>query len=508
MFPAGELGFDFKEERQMISSLNKKELSLSRGRARGHWRVAVALVTAMTVVFLSSCGGGRVLKIPTLDGSSPMAQVGTASPNSEKTASIPGGVWERTFGGDADDFGYAVAVDSSGNAYVAGKTFSFGQGYEDMIIMKYAPDGSISWKKSWGTSGGSEWAEAAVVDGDYLYVAGSVTTGSGMNAHQDAALVKLATSDGSLSWDRYYGTTGSEIAYGVDVDSNGNVFIGVTHADSQGDVDVIIVKYDSSGNLASSWDKIFGDSNCTDQVYGIDVEGSYLYVTGYTTSVGSGDAFAMKVSTSTPSVTWQKYMGTSEGSEDRGYDVAVDSSGNVYVTGRYDAVYPGSLTYKLNSSGTFQWRHLIGTAIGLGIDTDGTSVFITGIADPVGTPFNPPEMDVLFVKYSVSDGSVGWALEWDDDYDGDDDAEAGYGIALDGSDYAYIAGYAPNNTGSWGNIQTGASLARSDGNTSFTLSDLSATSGDPDATLSSITTGTEDDGGGGSDVLVLKYDLI
>jgi len=58
--------------------------------------------------------------------------------------------WNRTWGGDRDEHGYGVAVDSSSNAYIVGYTGSFGAGFYDMVLVKYDGNGVQQWNRTWG----------------------------------------------------------------------------------------------------------------------------------------------------------------------------------------------------------------------------------------------------------------------------------------------------------------------------------------------------------------------
>ncbi len=387
-------------------------------------------------------------------------------------------------------------MDSSGYIYVAGTTGSFGGGASDVILLKYNSSGIIQWKKTYGSTYG-EMAEDLVVDGSYLYVVGS-TLSDGQGG-SDVLILKISASDGSVSWDRSYGTSDDEYGYGIDVDSSGNVYFSATQITSGGESSGIVGKYNSSGSL--QWDKKYGSANQTDQAYRADVSGNYLYVAGNTTETDNdGDAYCIKIdfSSISPSIAWKKYLGNSSYGE-AGMDVAVDSNGNVYVTGSYSGG-TGTLTYKLNSGGTYQWHQVVAQSIGYGIETDGSNVFVTGIHKTEDYVNN-----VMFLKYVVSDGTLSWSEEWEG---ARFDSEGGYGVTLDGSDYAYITGYAPDAYRRWDSFNAVGALQKSDGDVpNWTLANASGTSSSIGRSTSTINGGTEDTGGGGLDVLLLKYDL-
>ncbi|MFX0071310.1 MAG: hypothetical protein ACFFAO_09490 [Candidatus Hermodarchaeota archaeon] len=70
--------------------------------------------------------------------------------------------WHRTWGGTDDDYGWGVAVNSSDNVYLSGYTESFGEGYEDMVLVKYdIEDGD-------GVEDGEDGEEPAISGYDLL----------------------------------------------------------------------------------------------------------------------------------------------------------------------------------------------------------------------------------------------------------------------------------------------------------------------------------------------------
>ncbi len=361
-------------------------------------------------------------------------------------------------------------------------------------------------EKTYGGSD-SEWAEAAVVDGSYLYVIG--TTYSDDAGAGDISLLKIATSDGSVSWDRAYGTAShTEEGYGVDVDANGNVYFAGTQTESGGETHAIVAKYNSSGT--KQWDYKFGNSNKVDYVYGADVAGSYLYTAGYTTDNDSdGDAFAAKIDVSaiTPSISWAKYVGHGSYTE-AGNDIAVDSSGNVYVTGA-SSFYESAVTFKLNSGGTYQWHHFMLDSVGYSLETDGSYIYVGGMTRQ--SQDADPDNNVMYVKHTSGSGTLSTSKYWGANLKW----EGAYGIAFDGTDLLYFAGYAPDYNGgsstwtSFGNVDA---LAMSYGSISWSLSSASGSSSSIGRSTSTISGGAEDDGSSDPnnpdpEVLVLKYDL-
>ena len=145
----------------------------------------------------------------------------------------------------------------------------------------------------------------------------------------------------TVEWTKQLGTTGSDVVYGVAVDSSNNVYItGQTAGvlDGSGNAgydDAFLAKYDSAGT--KEWTKQLGSTGA-DLAYGVAVDSNNnVYITGYTsgvldgTSAGSVDVFLAKYD-SAGTIVWTKQLGTT--GTDIAWDVAVDSSNNVYITGQ------------------------------------------------------------------------------------------------------------------------------------------------------------------------------
>ena len=197
--------------------------------------------------------------------------------------------WQRILGGTGNDGADAIAVDSSGNAYVFAHTESAGAGNYDMLVAKYNSSGSIQWQKTVGTGPGIlEWSQGIEVDSSgNIYLAG-YTIGSGVGAGSYDFLITKLNSSGAFQWSRTLG--GSSLDYGraIAVDSSGNVYVtGETASTGTGMYEGLIVKYDSSGTL--QWQRIFyGSQNEYLNGIGVDNSGN-VYVGGRTASSGEGD---------------------------------------------------------------------------------------------------------------------------------------------------------------------------------------------------------------------------
>jgi hypothetical protein len=149
-------------------------------------------------------------------------------------------VWARSAGSISFDEGFAVDTDAGGNVYVAGEVWAAGGAFGSVslpsgaFVAKFAPDGSLTWVR--GESGLFGVGDLAVDSAGNAYVAGAlsgtVAFGEGANevtltARSSAADVFLAAyrPDGTLAWARDAGGSGQDRGLGVDANDSGNVVI-------------------------------------------------------------------------------------------------------------------------------------------------------------------------------------------------------------------------------------------------------------------------------------------
>lgn len=240
-------------------------------------------------------------------------------------------LWSKRFGGSGLDGATAVAVDPSGNVVVVGYfngTVDFGGGSlvsaggNDIFVAKYSgTNGAHLWSKRLGTST-SEIPNRVAVDsyGDVVVIGsftGSVNFGGGALASagaEDIVVAKYSGADGSHVWSKRFGSTGSDVGYGVAVDQSDNVVVtgyfsgsvdfggGALTASSY---DVFVAKYSPGG--VHQWSRRFGGTNAqvgsaiaADRVTGnLSVTGYFLgtfdFGGGPLTSAGGADLFIVNI---------------------------------------------------------------------------------------------------------------------------------------------------------------------------------------------------------------------
>jgi hypothetical protein len=338
--------------------------------------------------------------------------------------------WTRQLGTGRSDRGQGVSVDSSGNIYVTGFTHgsldgNTSAGDSDIFLVKYDSSGNRQWTRQLGTRL-LDNAQALGVDNlGNVYVTGHTAGALDGNPNvgdYDIFLVKYDSS-GVKQWTRQIGTPNWDEGEAVALDGLNNIYItgataGSLHGNPNvGDKDIFLIKYDYSGNR--QWTRQLGTS-ASEEGLGIAAdEDGVLYVTGYTfggldgnTNAGGSDIFLVKYDSSGVKQ-WTRQIGTM--STEYAYGVAVDSSGNIYVTGYTFGGLDGNTNaggsdiflVKYDSSGVKQWTRQIGTtgsddghAVATSREGGETYLYVTGsTGGNLDGNVNEGGTDLLLIKY-------------------------------------------------------------------------------------------------------------
>ena len=297
--------------------------------------------------------------------------------------------WAVKAASTSGNAGNAIAVDSSGNTYVTGyfhQTTTFGSislvssGSADIFIAKLDTNGSWQWAVKAGGSGADRGYGITIDSSGNAYstgyITGTATFGSTSLVSSggiDIFIAKL-NSGGSWQWAVKAGSTGSDVGYGIAVDSNGNAYatgsftgtaaFGSTSLTSNGGDDIFIAKLSSSGSWQwavkaggsghEKGDGIAVDSNDNAYVTGYFNNAATFGRTSFSDDGGNNEIFVAKLSSSG---SWQWVAKAGGSSEDYGKGIAVDSNGNAYVTGYFEgtATFRGNSLTSTGGQDTFVW---------------------------------------------------------------------------------------------------------------------------------------------------------
>jgi len=255
------------------------------------------------------------------------------------------------------------------------------------------------------------------------YVVGQTTGGSAVG------VLARVTKKGVQIWQRQYAIGGSFTATldGVAVNStSGNIYVIGDMDYPSSDTDILIVKYNSSGTI--QWQRTLNGASTNETPYRIALDSSEnVYITGRTPT----NLLLVAKYNSSGTIQWQRTLsGGSRAGNDLG-GVAVDSSSNVYILG---AASSGGefVIAKYNTSGTIQWQRLLGsglTAVAHGLAVDSSAnVYICGAYNN----------SIQIAKYDSS-GTIQWQRNLGTSL-------SGRAIAVDASSNVYIAGSSGSGT--------------------------------------------------------------
>ena len=310
--------------------------------------------------------------------------------------------WVSRYDGPANgyDYAYALALDSSGNVYVTGWCQGIATN-EDYATIKYDNNGNQLWVARYnGPASGADRASAIAVDKvGYIYVTGS----SAGNNSADFTTVKYDSNGNQLWVARYNGpASGEDKASAIALDASGNAYVTGSSMGSDTSKDYATVKYDSKGNQI--WAARYnGPANGADEAVALATDSAgYVYVTGSSTGNDTYQDYATVKYDSNGNQLWVARYDGPENSEDTTSKIALDVSGNIYVTGwstgnnqRYDYA-----TIKYDSSGNEIWlARFDGPAGGhdkaydMALGSSG-SIYVTGRSSGKGTYY-----DFTTIKY-------------------------------------------------------------------------------------------------------------
>ena len=288
-------------------------------------------------------------------------------------------VYSTYLGGSNSDESQAIAVDSAGNAYVTGFTYSadfpttigafqtsfngnqaafateFNAAGSALVYSTYLGEGNqVSGQGIAVDSAGNAYVTGLTTFGNFPITPGAFQTTR--HGSYNAFVTKINPAGSALVYSSYLGGSGLDFGIAIAVDSSGNAYVtGWTsstdfptvnplQAANGGGFDAFIAKVNSTGTalIYSTYLGGSGDEKCQCGI-ALDSSGN-AYVTGWTSSTnfptvnplqasnsGGYDAFVAEVSASGSALIYSTYLGGS--ADDGGNAIAVDSSGNAYVTG-------------------------------------------------------------------------------------------------------------------------------------------------------------------------------
>ena len=333
--------------------------------------------------------------------------IGSSSANDYATiayssAGVP--LWTNRYNGpgNSEDYAVAVVVDGTANVIVTGYSVGNGTG-NDIVTIKYSNLGVGLWTNRYDGGNTYDRAQAIAADGSgNVFVAGySTITGS-----SDNYLTIAYSSSGLPMWTNHYDGPRKEIfdtaidqARAVAVDGGGNIFV-TGSSRSGGAQDFATIKYSPAG-LPLWTNRFTGPVNADDSANALAVDSNgNVFVTGSSWNINSSSDYATVAYSNMGVALWTNLFNGPANAGDAATDVAVDGSGNVFVTGTsrgsnntYDYA-----TIAYSNGGTPLWTNYYNG----GGDDERTKLAVDSVGNVLitGTSFgNPTITDYLTIKY-------------------------------------------------------------------------------------------------------------
>ena len=419
--------------------------------ALGGWSVAVdALGNAFVTGLTNAVNGSTLHRIAYV-----------TKVNADGTAVL----YSTYLGGTVDEWLPSVALDAGGNAYVAGSTQSpdfptvnpiqpTNHGSYDAFLTKINNQGNgLVYSTFLGGSSGDQVGGVAVDSTGHAYVTGSTSSADFptakalqplLNGETDGFLAKVNAAGSALVYSTFLGGSNEDSANGIVADATGNAYVtGSTNstdfpmlhalqATNHGDSDAFVAKINAGGTGLIYSTYLGGSSTDIGGAIALDPLRN-VYVTGNTfstdfpmanaaqaTNGGVWDIYVAKINTAGTKLVYSTYLGGSYNDSANPAaglmtrNIAVDSTGNAYVTGttgssNFPLVNPlqaseagmdDAFVAKLAPAGSLVYSTYLGGVAedygaGIAVDSVG-SAFVTGLTYSLKFPTTPAAVDLVY----------------------------------------------------------------------------------------------------------------
>ena len=355
--------------------------------------------------------------------------------------------WTRTWAGvgAADDWALDAAVDAKGNLYVLGRSDT---PTVRLVVLKYSATGVRKWAKT--RVGGDVWGYALAVDRSGNALVCSTTQ---VNATQQAIVVaKRRAADGALKWETRFAPNpadpdaGGMYAADMALDAAGNAFVagsstylGVRQA----------AVYKFSGATGERLKGELDTPGWGSQATAVAVRGQTVVIAGWAAKAANEEGYlVVKYDLDLAEQHRTEYHNTADaGARDSANDVAIGARGGVYVTGTSNrppagghGYYNGCQTVRFSSDlGTVVWYKIFQPGGGAVSGASGDHLVLDAAGNAYVAGYLETDAtweDLLVVKYAAN-GAFKWKQRWD----GGDDDDGANDLTLGGTTAVYVVGY-------------------------------------------------------------------
>lgn len=347
-------------------------------------------------------------------------------------------LWYKKYKGTVhgDNTTIGLAIDGNDNIYVLGRVFS-AQTWYDIVTIKYSPDGTELWSKSYdGTLHGNDYPSAIKIDkNNDVYVTGWVA-----DADNTYDLVNLKyDSQGNQLWDYLYtgGKNGWVYGHDLALDNSGNVYDAAAIYDTNNNYDLALIKLDQNGKL--SWVARFDSAGNSEEGLQVDIASGSNIIVGGDAFIGSKYYYLTVSFDSSGNQNWVKYRHAAYNPVAPQLSKPVmtfDNSGNTYITGE-DSVWE-MLTYKINSGGSTVWEKAFEPATGHPAYPNATTTDNSSDILIAGYGYEPDSSGTYQPQASVLEYDSAGSLLWNSQPKGIGNA---FDISADKNGNSYATGF-------------------------------------------------------------------
>jgi len=312
--------------------------------------------------------------------------------------------FERHYGGVADDAGNSVLQTDDGGYIVAGRTMSYGNGSNDIYVLKTDANGNELWTKTYGGNGWDAPLDMKkTLDNCYVITGGTSSFGAGAS---DAFMIKIDNNGDSL-WLKTYGGSIDDAAYEVDIcEDSGYIMSGSTCSFADGFAAAYLIRTNNNGDTL--WTKTYEkkDFNGANCMIKTNIDG-FILVGVTEIDPPSADGLVIKTNSIGDTLWLNTYGGASY---DELYSICEDNNGNYLICGTTYNLVNGSYdiyVIKITVNGELIWDRSFG---GTGpdnsysiIQTNDNNYVIVGSTESFGAE----GIDVYLIKIN-SDGDTIW----------------------------------------------------------------------------------------------------
>lgn len=328
-------------------------------------------------------------------------------------------LWTRTYHwpGRAGSAAAEVAVDSSGNAVVAGTIGASPLATiagRDILVLKYGPGGALKWARSYdGPAGRDDYAAGLVLDAaGNAYVTG---TSRGVGTGRDYVTLKYRGVDGARLWVVRYGGARADDARGIAIDSARNTYVTGSSRRNDGTA-AATLKIGPSGVMLWVKRLLTGVGITHGNAVAVtSAAGGGVYIAG--DDVGGMSTrmnmLVARLSPATGAVKWTEAVGDT--GDELALDLAVDRSGNAVAVGQTasrDTGVTHGLMAEVTAAGKVSWTREVwlddpGNEANLQTVAVGWrgGVYVGGFAQRAASSFD------FLVQRFLADGTQSWTYQ-------------------------------------------------------------------------------------------------